>query len=200
MYGILPFFAFNKTIIPPESRYIYVLSDHPSRASHHVYTSRLLTHSLTHLLTHSLTHSLSPRCHVILKELFEHLKKEFPRSIIAVKRGDDLFLDYSRLALANVTVCSASSFCLWPALANTKGTHSSTHLLTYSLTYSLTHSLTYLLTHSLTHSLTYLLTHSRRHGVLPFVQLGGWCGQHHHRASADSQLQLDRRTANFVRF
>jgi hypothetical protein len=34
-----------------------------------------------------------------------------------VKRGGDLFLDYARLLNANVTICSASSYCFWPALA-----------------------------------------------------------------------------------
>ena len=32
--------------------------------------------------------------------------------------GGDQFLDYARLAYSNVTICSSSTFCLWPALAN----------------------------------------------------------------------------------
>ena len=37
---------------------------------------------------------------------------------MVVKRGGDLFLDYARLAGARVTICSASTYCLWPALAS----------------------------------------------------------------------------------
>jgi hypothetical protein len=96
IYGILPFAAINSRI-PPNSKYIYVLSDHPSRAVHSPY---------------------SGRCQLILQSLFEFLKESNPKSIIVVKRGGDLYLDYVRMALSKVLVCSASTFCLWPALAN----------------------------------------------------------------------------------
>jgi hypothetical protein len=95
-YGILPFTAFL-TRIPPDSKYIYVLSDHPSRAIHSPY---------------------SGRCQTILLSLFEYLQKHFPKAIIVVKRGGDLFLDQVRLAFSNTTICSASSYCFWPGLAN----------------------------------------------------------------------------------
>lgn len=39
MYGVLPFYAF-KPRISPDAKYIYVLSDHPSRAPHSPYSSR----------------------------------------------------------------------------------------------------------------------------------------------------------------
>eukprot|EP01034_Spumella_vulgaris_P023203 gene23203-29399_t len=99
MYGILPFAAF-KPLIPADSKYIYVLSDHPSRAAHSVY---------------------SGRCSLILKALMEYLQVLSPNAIIVVKRGGDLFLDYVRLSRAKVTICSASSYCLWPALSNVNG-------------------------------------------------------------------------------
>ena len=38
-----------------------------------------------------------------------------------MKRGGDAFLDYARLAYSNVTICSASTYCIWPALANSNG-------------------------------------------------------------------------------
>ena len=95
-YGILPFTAFPSRI-PPNSKYIYVLSDHPSRAIHSPY---------------------SGRCQTILQSLFEYLQKNFPNATIVVKRGGDLFLDQVRLAFSNTTICSASSYCFWPALAN----------------------------------------------------------------------------------
>lgn len=96
MYGIMPFTAFVHRI-PPTSNFIYVLSDHPSRAVHSPYTSR---------------------CHVILQQLFIYLKKHFDHSTIVIKRGGDIFLDYARLGTANTTICSVSSFCFWPAVSN----------------------------------------------------------------------------------
>ena len=96
MYGILPFTAFVSRI-PSNAEYIYVLSDHPTRAVHSPYTSR---------------------CHVILKALFEFLQEKYPAATVVVKRGGDLFLDYVRLGTANTTICSASSYCFWPAVSN----------------------------------------------------------------------------------
>ena len=96
MYGILPFYAITSRI-PETARTIYVLSDHPSRASHSPY---------------------SGRCQLILQNLFEFIKEKFPSSTIVVKRGGDLFLDYARLAFSKVTICSASTYCFWPAIAN----------------------------------------------------------------------------------
>jgi len=98
MYGILPFTAFLSRIPKEGTSFIYVLSDHPTRASHSPYSSR---------------------CQVILEHLFNFLKTHYPKSTVVVKRGGDLFLDYARLAFAKVTICSASSYCLWPSLANT---------------------------------------------------------------------------------
>lgn len=96
MYGILPFTAFD-SLIPADARFIYVLSDHPSRAAHSPYSSR---------------------CGVILQHLMQYLQSRHPKATIVIKRGGDLFLDYVRLSRARVTICSASSFCLWPAIAN----------------------------------------------------------------------------------
>lgn len=100
MYGILPFSVFDQRI-PRNAKYIYVLSDHPSRAMHSPYTIR---------------------CQVILKSLMDYLTERYPRAQIVVKRGGDLFLDMARFAFANVTICSASTYCFWPALSNTEGT------------------------------------------------------------------------------
>lgn len=96
MYGLLPFFAFPPRI-PADARTIYVLSDHPSRSAGATYSSR---------------------CQTILQALFEYLRMHFPRATVVVKRGGDMFMDYARLTFSNVTVCSASTYCLWPALAH----------------------------------------------------------------------------------
>ena len=63
-------------------------------------------------------HPYSSRCGTILRALFNHFTKLFPKAVVVIKRGGDQFLDYARLAYADVTICSASTFCLWPALAN----------------------------------------------------------------------------------
>lgn len=98
-YGLLPFRAF-KSRIPQWVTSIYVIADSPNRQQGHPYSSR---------------------CGTILTALFSYLTKFFPKAIIVVKRGGDQFLDYARLIHANVTICSASTFCLWPSLANVGG-------------------------------------------------------------------------------
>ena len=103
-YGLLPFAAYSKTRIPiqyHENSFIYIIADSPSRQQYHVYSSR---------------------CETILQHLLDDLKKKFPKNIIIVKRGDDQFLDYARIAKTSIVFCSASTFCLWPALANDKAT------------------------------------------------------------------------------
>lgn len=99
MYGILPFTAFDGKI-PANARTIFVLSDHPTRAAHSPYTSR---------------------CQTILRSLRDYLVVRHPTAKVVVKRGGDLFLDLARLAFANTTICSASTYCFWPALSNTHG-------------------------------------------------------------------------------
>jgi hypothetical protein len=98
-YGLLPFRALTARI-PASARHIYVLADSPLRMRYHAYSSR---------------------CSDILQALFRRLRTTFPRAVVVVKRGGDQFLDYARLAYANVTICSASTFCLWPAIANPWG-------------------------------------------------------------------------------
>ena len=101
MYGVLPFRAFLSRI-PKDTRVLYVLSDHPSRATHSPYSNR---------------------CQTILQHLFDFLKKHWPQSTIVIKRGGDMFLDYARLAFANTTICSASTYCFWPAIASLGQVH-----------------------------------------------------------------------------
>jgi hypothetical protein len=117
-YGLLPYRAFYGRISkhladqgfdnklnsiasdgnrPAQAHFIYVIADSPSRASAHAYTSR---------------------CGVILQSLYTRLQEQFPRSVVMIKRGGDVFLDVARLAFAQVVICSASTFCLWPAISN----------------------------------------------------------------------------------
>ena len=96
-YGLMPFYALrNKLKRGVKYAYIYIIADSPGRNPT----------------------PYSSRCGVILEALFKNFKQNFPESVVLVKRGGDQFLDWKRLAYANVTICSASSFCLWPALSN----------------------------------------------------------------------------------
>jgi mannosyltransferase OCH1-like enzyme len=100
-YGLLPFSVYSKAgRIPSNSRYIYIIADSPTRSVAHAYSSR---------------------CSQILQRLFEYLHKAFPSAVIVVKRGGDPFLDYTRIAYSSVVFCSASTFCLWPGIANRIG-------------------------------------------------------------------------------
>jgi len=100
-YGLLPFPAILSRIYS-SAKHIYVIADSPSRSAGHPYNSR---------------------CGIILKALFDSLVETFPSSIVIIKRGGDLFLDVARLAYSNITICSASTFCLWPALTNRATVH-----------------------------------------------------------------------------
>ena len=97
-YGFLPFSVFKEKI-PHGSKTIYVLADKRGRKTGN--------NSL-----------LASKCDAILSSLIKFLIKHFPDSKILLKRGDDLYKDLARLSFAKTTFCSASTFCLWPAIAN----------------------------------------------------------------------------------
>lgn len=46
--------------------------------------------------------------------------REFPSAIVAILRGNNVFDDLARLTYANTTICSVSTFCLWPAIASNR--------------------------------------------------------------------------------
>ena len=99
-YGFLPF-QILETLIPMDSKYIYVLTDPIVRAT---------------VLAHN---RFSKHCNPIMEELHKFLQAAFPFATVIVKKGGDPFLDYYRISKANVSICSVSTFCLWPALAST---------------------------------------------------------------------------------
>lgn len=105
-YGLLPFSVYNPRRISVYSEdsassiFILIVADSPQRNSVHPY---------------------SYRCETILDRLVAFLVARYPRAVIALKRGGDIFLDYTRIMYSNVVFCSASTFCLWPGLANEVG-------------------------------------------------------------------------------
>lgn len=100
-YGLLPYRVYKQIIHTVQAfDLIYIIADSPTRNAQHVYSNR---------------------CTAILEHLVSYLHKSFPSSVIVMKRGGDMFLDYARLAYSDITICSASTFCIWPALANSHG-------------------------------------------------------------------------------
>eukprot|EP01038_Epipyxis_sp_PR26KG_P012060 gene12060-16141_t len=95
-HGLLPF-TYIFPLIPNNAKYIYVLTESKARFKHY--------------------HSYD-KCTEVLSWLFDELKTRFPTSTVVILRGNDLYLDMARFTLSNVTICSSSSFCFYPALAN----------------------------------------------------------------------------------
>jgi len=102
-YGFVPFSAFKAPRIPANVSTIYVTSDYPNRAEEFDFSKGKAN---------------KEACTKILSALSAHLRAEFPQTSVAVIRGDDLFNDLARFTQAKVLFCSASTFCLWPALAS----------------------------------------------------------------------------------
>lgn len=108
-YGFLPYHAFDKIItssLPSSSSpkftsastfFIYIISDHPDRGAD------------------------KEECRVLLNGLKDHISslKIHPKAQVIIKRGDSILQDMARIAFSKVTICSGSTFCLWPALAST---------------------------------------------------------------------------------
>jgi hypothetical protein len=103
VYGFLPFTAFEK-LIPADAKHIYVMTEPPARVD---------------IMFGPGKHKFSTNCRPMMKDLFEYLKLKFPLAVVVVKSGGDPFVDVARLARARVTICAASTFCLWPAIAST---------------------------------------------------------------------------------
>jgi hypothetical protein len=95
-YGFLPFSAFVERI-PAIAKTIFVLAENRDRK----------TKQKKHLAS---------KCDAVFPALLDFLKVHFPFAAVVIRRGDDLYTDMARLAMAKVTICSASTFCLWPAV------------------------------------------------------------------------------------
>lgn len=95
-YGFLPFKAYSD-LIPSNATHIYVLAESPDR------------NPKAHMVS---------RCATIFDALFFYLMEKFPSSTVVILRGHDIFDDLARLTYANITLCSVSTFCLWPAVSN----------------------------------------------------------------------------------
>lgn len=101
--GLLPFLTIKQTLMKVRHRiqFVYILSEDTKRSKTVTFQQR--------------------RCGVILENLLQYLGSSFTKTSFALLRGHDLFDDLIRLAKTKTIICSASTFCLWPALA-TNGT------------------------------------------------------------------------------
>lgn len=97
-YGFLPFSALKQNI-PAASKTIYIMAENRNRKT-------------------TAKRQLAAKCDAVFVALFDYLKSNFPKSKILIQRGGDMYVDMARLSFAPVVVCSVSTFCLWPALAN----------------------------------------------------------------------------------
>jgi hypothetical protein len=97
-YGFTPFKAYLP-LIPSNARYIYVTSDHPGRQGNDE------------------KRNSGRGCTEVCRALHTYLSTHFPQATVVVKRGEDVLIAMAQMFLANVTICSASTFCLWPAVA-----------------------------------------------------------------------------------
>lgn len=102
-YGFIPFSAFSPDRMPSNITTIYITTDHPNRAEEFQFSKGK---------------SNKEYCTKILNALADHLRTNYPAASVAILRGDDLFNDITRFTQAKVLFCSASTFCLWPALAS----------------------------------------------------------------------------------
>ena len=50
--------------------------------------------------------------------MFKYLSEKFPDKVIVIKKGGDQFLYFARIVYANVTICSVSTFCMYPSLGS----------------------------------------------------------------------------------
>lgn len=59
-------------------------------------------------------------CPGIISRLQEELSARYTRSLVSVSRGG-VFQTWHKFLTADIVICSASTFCFWPALSNIRG-------------------------------------------------------------------------------
>lgn len=110
-YGFLPFSTFEK--------YISRLNTSSHATSSSSSAPRLIyVYAEARNRKVAAKQHLAQKCDLVLRGLFEHLSTLYPRDTVLIRRGDDPYADMARLAFSKMTICSVSTFCLWPALAS----------------------------------------------------------------------------------
>lgn len=104
LYGGMGLLSFGTIIdrIPNNARTIYIFTEYGDR------------------LQGTPLESAAPK---ILQALFTDVSSAYPNATVAIIRGGNVLDTISQLFLANVTICSASSFSWWPAIARSQTTY-----------------------------------------------------------------------------
>lgn len=95
-YGFLKFSSLLR-LIPSTAKSIFILAESPSRRSRE---------------------NQVERCNDIFHGMYQYLLANLPHTKVAIIRGDNVFNDLARLTFAGTTICSVSTFCLWPAISS----------------------------------------------------------------------------------
>lgn len=103
-FGGMGLLSFKTVIdrIPSDAKYIYVFTEAIARVKGEL---------------------MEPHVDVILSALKKDIETAIKGSIVVIKRGSHLFTTFAQLGFANVTICSPSTFCLYPAMARVKTTY-----------------------------------------------------------------------------
>jgi hypothetical protein len=96
-YGVLPYRAFTEKIPKGTTKTIYIMGEGKHRKT---------------------MAKAANLCEDIVVKLFDTLVTHFPNTTVLVIRGGNITHDQLRLAFSNTTICSASTFCIWPAMIN----------------------------------------------------------------------------------
>jgi hypothetical protein len=120
-YGFISYWAITDRI-PANVSTIYILSDSPMRNEIGLDNPEMYKKKMMFWLP-------------ILEGLLAFVKNRFPSATVLLLRGQDIMDDMARLALADVTICSASTYCFWPAIASrTQSYFPKTSLINHGLT------------------------------------------------------------------
>lgn len=93
-YGFLNFHAYSHTIPQDKAKLIYVVTEKDFQSDARV-------------------------CDIILAEMVDFLETQFPSSTVLVRRGGNPLHTMLQFAYSPITICSASTFCFWPAMVAT---------------------------------------------------------------------------------
>ena len=103
--GLLSF-KFIKDMIPTDAKYIYIF------------------HEFTNYLAAGTQMQLKNTGRLIIDALFHYIKDAFPDAVVVIKVGGRVLTIFSQFTYAKkVLICSASSFCLFPAIARNGATY-----------------------------------------------------------------------------
>lgn len=91
--------------VPPEATSIRVLSPDARRCKQETRPERMTCRDAADV------------CRVLEARLVGHLRRTFPKATVRLDAGADVSEALARLVLARTVFCSASTFCVYPALA-----------------------------------------------------------------------------------